>query len=460
MKFPIPDDWDGESYCDFAVCWPDSEKWRGLLRGLISLTQRGWTWDERTGSILDIQTIGKAIVEKNLDLRACLMACDNTEIADALNNIAAALQNAGGQPITVNVSSGSCGGCDFTDSQSTVNVQTTVVLGDGSTWQVFGEQPMAELGPGEFPPEYPNLGAYDADKCAKANKIVDDFIASLENFANTNWTVGVIGAAVILGCVVGLITVPAATIPLLLFALTANVGITALLLQFKVLVGDNKQDLVCILAEGDNIVNIIELAADFFDTLIALIPGSGTLAVVIRSIALWLLNADTLGYLFTGNAAEVYPDADCSACATELECFDFEAEQDLLGWVVTDETGGSVDLTIVAQGMQVSTGAVTDSLHTVFSSPSLNYTIQTGDIFYILYTNDPVPYGRTLWMTLDGIRTVVISEGTIVDHLVCAPAPLESFVGQVVTDIEISINRFGGGTWIIRRAGFNCPCTP
>lgn len=457
MKLRIPDDWDGETFCHYSVCWPDSVLWAGILRGFLTLPQRGRTWDERSGSIIDAQAVGRQITELNLDLKGCLMACNDPALENALLAIAAAIEaSASGGGVTINNSG--CGTCDFGSPTSNVNVQTTVVLPDGSQWQVFGEQTIAELGPGEFPPAYPTLAAYDADKCAKANQMIDDWIASLDRLGNTSWTTGAIGAAIILACLVGVITVPPAVIPLLLFALTANQTLAAFIIQLENQLVEHRSEAVCILYTGDSVTAIISSIADLLDALIALIPGSGTVATILRSVALWLLSGDTLNLLFTSQARNNFPAADCSDCATTVTCFEFETEQSLLGWSVIDQTGGTVALSVVGQGMQIVTGSPTNAQNTVISSPLVAYTIQTGDQFVILYTADPVPYGRALWMTLDGVRTEIINEGTIVDHLLCASVPLTAHAGKVVSDIEIAINRAGGGTWVIRRAGFNCAC--
>lgn len=458
MKFPIPQDWDGESWCEWAVCWPDSEQWRGLLRGFITLPQRGRTWDERSGNILDVQAIGREITEQNIDLRGVLMACNDQGVANALNAQAQAMTAIANAITAMASSSGGgsveCGGCGGTN----VNVQAHISMPDGSTWPFYGSAPVPPLPPSGFPDGYPDLPTFEADRCAKATKMADDWITSLNNLGTTNWIAGVLGAAAIVAALVGLITVPPAVIPLLLFALTANIGITAFLVELANELEANKAEVICILYTSDSVDAIVQNMSQLLSSLILVINPPAGIGRGLATIALWLLNADTLTYLFTSQAIGAYPSADCSGCVTPTECFDFEAELSLLGWIVTDQTGGSVELSVQATGMQVVTGSPSDTVHTVFSSPPVSYEIQAGDEFIILYTTDPVPYGRHLWLTLDSVRTLVASDGTIVDHLVCAPVDLTPYAGQVCTDIEISINRFGGGTWVIRRAGFNCPC--
>lgn len=75
MKNPIPQDWDGESWKRYCVCWPDSELWTGLLLGFLSYCTRGRSWHENTGSIKDAQAIGWEIFNRNYPLEEVFMSC-------------------------------------------------------------------------------------------------------------------------------------------------------------------------------------------------------------------------------------------------------------------------------------------------------------------------------------------------------------------------------------------------
>jgi len=70
VKIPIPDDWGGEYSC-IEIQWPDSTLWRAILLGLIDQMAAGRLWDERTGSIKDVQEVGRAIWRANVDLKSC-----------------------------------------------------------------------------------------------------------------------------------------------------------------------------------------------------------------------------------------------------------------------------------------------------------------------------------------------------------------------------------------------------
>lgn len=71
MKLPIPQDWDGETWQCIEIQWPDSDTWRAILLGALSQYILGRLWDERTGTITDIQQVGWAIWNKNSPLNAC-----------------------------------------------------------------------------------------------------------------------------------------------------------------------------------------------------------------------------------------------------------------------------------------------------------------------------------------------------------------------------------------------------
>lgn len=71
MKYPVIDDWNGTDWRCVTIDWPDSPLWIGLLSGLLTMANRGRFWDERTGSITDMQEIARAIYDANFPLRDC-----------------------------------------------------------------------------------------------------------------------------------------------------------------------------------------------------------------------------------------------------------------------------------------------------------------------------------------------------------------------------------------------------
>jgi hypothetical protein len=60
-RWKIPDDWDGETWDCCLLFWPESPQWKAIVRGTLEHLARGRSWDETTGSILDVQAIAKLI---------------------------------------------------------------------------------------------------------------------------------------------------------------------------------------------------------------------------------------------------------------------------------------------------------------------------------------------------------------------------------------------------------------
>lgn len=71
VQLPIPNDWDGETWECVQIQWPSSDKWFALLAGLVTSPLRGRFWDERTGTITDVQAVGREIDFRNLPFRDC-----------------------------------------------------------------------------------------------------------------------------------------------------------------------------------------------------------------------------------------------------------------------------------------------------------------------------------------------------------------------------------------------------
>ncbi|MCK6627828.1 MAG: hypothetical protein L6R45_21960 [Anaerolineae bacterium] len=92
MKHAIPTDWDGQTFCRFAICWPDSPLWRALLRGLVTEPARGFFWDEKTGYIKGVLADFRQTMDYNLQLECVIMSCgDASEVVAAINGIASKL---------------------------------------------------------------------------------------------------------------------------------------------------------------------------------------------------------------------------------------------------------------------------------------------------------------------------------------------------------------------------------
>lgn len=441
MKHAIPTDWDGETFCRFAICWPDSVLWRALLRGLVTEPARGFFWDEKTGSIIGVLSQFRQTLDHNLDLPEVFMACNDQNIAEALQAIATALASqSGGANATAIAQCGGGGGGGLV-SQTTycfgggdVNVQTHITLQDGTNWPVYGSEPIAELPPAGFPDGYEDEAEYDADKCAKATKLADDWLASIRNFGNVNWSVGVIGAVAIIACLVGLITVPPAVIPLLLFALTANQGISALLIALSNELDTRRDDIICIFYEGDNAETVISLIADLLDAVILIIPVSGAVALAVKSVALWLLNADTLNNLYTAAAKQLYPSADCSGC---LPCADvWTTNEEWSNWTIYADNGTGTDLTI-NNGILTACYGAGPSPGCIIQGPVIERVIEPGDAFSMYINCDRVIYFAMYFVILG--NEVLIHSGDIGpgQNIGLGNPNLTAWEGQTVSAVRL-----------------------
>lgn len=458
MQVPMPDDWDGESFCRWAVCWPDSIKWKAILSGLLESPTQGRFWDFETGNFLDLRALFRPAYDYNFELKGVLMACQDQAIAEALQAIATALTNqtTGGGGATINQSINCC-------EETIINVGGGVqgsVPGDEETGDtpIYGSVPPIGLPTGEFPPEFPDLATYQQDKCEMANLMIDNIITQLRAFSFLPLVNSTALAALVAASVFGIITLPVTIIPLIV-AMMIILGTSAFYLdQFADYMADNREEWVCALFQADSSEGAITAVVELIQTGIAFLSITGPIAVAVKAIVLALFNSDTVNKLFQYTAHAIYEGADCSSCVSTEGCFDFEAEQDLLGWTVIDQSGGTVDLSIVTDGMLLETGNPSDTQHTVFSSPLMNYTVQAGDEFNICFLSDPVPYGMVLIVVLDNEDVTLENSGTIVDHITDVTYSINAYEGQVLSDVRISINRAFGGTWTIRRIGVNCLC--
>lgn len=312
MKFPIPSDWDGETWCRWSVCWPDSELWRGFLRGLLTLPARGRTWDERTGSILDIQVVGREIAEANLPLVGVFMSCNDTELIASFNAIAAAIRYAADRQFAL----GCCGSGGPGGQQGIVGVVIQPV--GGNEIPIYGTQPPAVLPDGaDFPEGFEDLEQWQVHKCSVANVIIDGVLSSLSGLATLNLlNVNVLGVLA-LAAISGFLVFPPAAIPIMVGALLVLVTSQFALISARDYIAENREDFVCMLYEATAVNQVIGLLADALDTLVAVIGVSTPIGVAVKLILMTLFNSDAVNQLFDENADYQYPDADCSGCTSE-----------------------------------------------------------------------------------------------------------------------------------------------
>lgn len=85
--WPIPRDWDGESWTCWAVRWPDSKEYRRLLTSLLFTLTRGREYDRHTGTITDAQEVGWLIFDGNTPLAACVDDATPTDVVERVRCI-------------------------------------------------------------------------------------------------------------------------------------------------------------------------------------------------------------------------------------------------------------------------------------------------------------------------------------------------------------------------------------
>lgn len=430
----IPDDWLGE-YCRYTVCWPNSPQWLAVLRGVLTFPARGRFWDETTGDILNAQDVIRETFDTNLHLEEVILSCNDealTGIANALMLLAqnqccgeAAPQNGGIQVII----------------QSPLDVATPI----------YGSVPPASLEPGNVPPLYPGtLEEYDADKCRTAAAIVTGTIATLRNFSYISFAQTTGLTLVIIAAIAGAIIIPQFMIPVLIAAAIVTVGLNAGLVALADAIEAEYNDWVCWLYEGESTSVIVGVVSDGLDALISAIPATGVLALTLKTIALIIMDTDTLNQLFTmsqGQGAEF----NCDVCTEETTCFEFT--DNLEGFTILEDLGGIVTMVWDSGDMRVNYSTPPPDYCQIIS-PTMSYVIQSGDVANVCVTAG-VTLGCVAGIKLDGDLVQLYALGTGAGDLAM---DLTAYDGQTLEGIYFGYAGAGLATLTIQRVGVNCPC--
>lgn len=284
MKMPIPDDWNGVDWAMWAVCWPDSSQWNGILQGQLTDPSKGFFWDGQTGSIIDAQDVGYEISGDNVPLRGCLVRCD-TQLNDLIDAIAS-------------ISAGTGGGiCNCPGG-----------FGQGSSNGTEGG-----VAPQNFvdPPTAPGTPEYDERKCKIANlnheQVMDWLDSWIVNGVDSYIGRGIVGAATfillttILGTLMGEMTTPFPFIDALaggVVAFIASIATVILAESFSLttliaLMNANEDDLVCALYLATS-------AQEAQDDYIQVLDDAGAAAGALLLLQV-IFTVDTLNALFFGS---------------------------------------------------------------------------------------------------------------------------------------------------------------
>jgi len=149
-RLPIPSDWDGSSWCCHVVEWPSSPEWTAVLLGYVSSPAIGWTWDERTGSVIDARDTGLKIWQRNVS-EGCIVGClDDLKVG--LSNLTLAVYNSG------------CG-CSGSGGAGSTAGPTPAFVDDGTD---------------NFPDGYDDRAEYQDAKCRLAQFVIDRMLSDFQ----------------------------------------------------------------------------------------------------------------------------------------------------------------------------------------------------------------------------------------------------------------------------------------
>lgn len=314
MQLPFPDDWDGESTCRWAVCWPDSPKWLAILSGLLEMPAQGRFWDFKTGNFLELRQSFLPIYLYNFTLKECIMACGDNglgEVAAALRAISVSINN------QATAQAACCG-------------SGTGSAGQGKIAPPYNPTEVIDPGTGEPPAGFESWEQYFSNKCDVATYIVQTLLDDVRRMGLIN----LVGLTVVslIPILLGLILTP---IPgdeiafiggLLLTTLTVGAG---MLDNMADQIEASFSDLVCALynaSSSENAETAIETAFnDAWDNgSFAGAPWGFSAKAAFGA----MVTSAVTNRLFTLNTELELPSGDCSACQCILAEWVFESDDE------------------------------------------------------------------------------------------------------------------------------------
>lgn len=211
-------------------------------------------------------------------------------------------------PITVN-----CDNC----GSSGHNSSCCPIPGGDTPIEEFPENDPTEEPPreGDPPTGYPDWPSYDADKCARIKKFLDDYIGTLNNWGGLAGMAGGLTVAVIVGLC--LLTVPPVGLTILLAALGALFAIdSALFLHFATIASyltDNIDDIVCDMLDDTSTDAMKTTLSGYIDDAIDSLGVLGAgVGANLDDAAKNLISNDNLDFIISGSGVpEGYEGYDC-----------------------------------------------------------------------------------------------------------------------------------------------------
>lgn len=305
IQVAIPDDWNGDDFCKFAVCWPDSPKWKSILSGLIENPTQGRFWDFRTGNFLELREKFKSAYDYNFTLKECIMTCGDNgieQVAQSLSLVAQAINNIS---LSINNTSNySC--CDKVGSG-----------GAGQAQPPYSGTNQGEPGIDDPPTGYETWEEFLNDKCAIANMIVNRLEEDLGTLLMAQIATMDLGALAALVAAVLATPIPFDDI-LALAGLLLSIAASIVIASTLDIINSNESELVCELYNSTNAAGassafkskFAELADDYFTDPIEKFAS--------KRIIDYFMGATVTNELYVKNHQMQYPSADCGDCEEVL----------------------------------------------------------------------------------------------------------------------------------------------
>lgn len=304
MQMPMPDDWDHESFCRYAVCWPDSVKWKAILHGLLEQPGQGRFWDFKTGNFLDLRETFYPAYNYNFNLKGVIMACDDTgllEIAEAIASVAVAINNQA--TASVNASMQCC------DSKGS--------SGAGTTPEAIVDTPQGN--PEEDPPPdgFDTWEDFLSNKCDRSLDFLRRTEASLDNlmtviFVGTETALLIATVQILLS-----VAIPFTAIASLL-GILAGVAANSVLSNALDILNSNEQELLCELYNGESPQSSQSAFMAKVDELIAAESYDPVVAYAVSGVLSIMASSEEMNKIYVADPTREFPVGDCSACTQQF----------------------------------------------------------------------------------------------------------------------------------------------
>jgi len=284
---PIPNDWDGETFCCHVIEWPASQQWLAILLGLITSPTRGRFWDGATGSIIDAQSVGQQIEALN-----CIFQEGNS--MGCLEELSLSIQCLCNQLVGISLGVGGSQGAGAIPADY---------------------EPFVDSGANE-PTGYTDRTEYEAGKCALSQRLIDTWLDSLENIRQID--VSAQGALTLAGLLrlAAFLPIPGSQLLIIASAILgiAAAGIATFIDAIDDIIARVEEMDICILYEATTAENAVIAVHAFLDA------GTYSLGSATAELAKYFIGPDAVNSLFAPKGTtlnlDALPAGDCSACET------------------------------------------------------------------------------------------------------------------------------------------------